>query len=247
MQTTIAGVVLAAGRGKRMGLSDVNKVSLPLGEKPLVLYAVELLKQVGASPIVVVVGFAKESVIRALGGHHVVFANQKRQLGTAHALSSAFGEIPSKISDVLVIQGDDVTFYKKETIQKLLLLHERKKAAITFLTLTIHKPFGLGRVIRDKKGKLLSIVEEKDATSQQRAIQEVNPACYVFSMRFLQKYIKRVKKSPITGEYYLTTLIDIAIGEKELVETFYEPYMEWRGVNTVEELNEAERMIGMKL
>lgn len=238
----IAGVVLAAGKGKRMGFPRTNKVSLPLGNKPMVVYAVELLERLHLLLIIVVVGFAKASVVRVLRGHHVTFVHQRRQLGTAHALLCAVRNVPSKEEDLLVIQGDDAVFYREETMRKLVQLHRAKGAALTMLTVAIPNPHGLGRVVRDKKGRLLAIVEERDATEQVRAICEVNPACYVFSVRFLKKYLKQVAKSKFTGEYYLTTLVGIAIREGERVETFNDPNVVWRGVNTKEELQEARTL-----
>lgn len=243
MEKRIAAIVLAAGKGKRMGFTNRNKVSLPLGTKPLVLYAVELVKNFGFFPIIVVVGFAKESVMKVLEGHDVIFVYQRRQLGTAHAASCALSRVPLGVRDLFVIQGDDAAFYQKDTIRKLVKLHKKTNAAVSFLTVTLSNPYGLGRVVRGSDGRLLSIVEEKDATPQQRNIREVNPACYVFSVRFLKKYLKQVAKSKFTGEYYLTMLVDIAIREGEKVETFNDPQVVWRGVNTKEELQEAQKML----
>lgn len=239
----IAAVVLAAGKGKRMGLPRTNKVSLALGNKPMVVYAVELLERLHLPLIIVVVGFAKASVVRVLRGHHVTFVHQRRQLGTAHALLCAVRSIPFQVEDLLVIQGDDAVFYREETMRKLVQLHRAKGAALTMLTIAIPNPHGLGRVVRDREGRLLAIVEEKDASANQRSIREVNPATYVFSLAFLQKYLKWVKKSPVTGEYYLTMLVGIAIREGERVETFNDPNVVWRGVNTKEEFQEARTLL----
>ncbi len=90
--------------------------------------------------------------------------------------------------------------------------------------------------------KVIAIVEEKDATKKIRKIKEINPACYMFKTEFLRKYLKDVPKSLITGEYYLTSLIDIAIKHDESIETLNVGKMPWRGVNTKEELQEAEKM-----
>jgi bifunctional UDP-N-acetylglucosamine pyrophosphorylase/glucosamine-1-phosphate N-acetyltransferase len=118
--------------------------------------------------------------------------------------------------------------------------HIVSDASLTFLTIDVTNPFGLGRIVRDDKGNVKAIVEEKDATESQRIIEEINPACYFFKVSFLKKYLKKVKKSPITGEYYLTSLVDIAIHNKEKIETVQAGFMPWRGVNTKEELREAE-------
>ena len=127
-------------------------------------------------------------------------------------------------------------------ISELTDIHFSSQAAVTFLTLEIDNPFGLGRVIRNAMGNVEAIVEEKDATESQRMVKEVNAACYVFSTAFLNKYIKKIEKSPVTGEYYIVSLIELAAKYNEKIETMRGGSMPWRGVNSKEELEEAERL-----
>ena len=235
----IAAIILAAGKGERMNSRGVNKVVVPLGSKHMILHTVDRLTELLISPIIVVVGFAKESVMQVLDGR-VVFADQNKRLGTAHAVSSALKKLPKGIQTVLVLNGDDSAFYTKDIIRNLIKSHWEKNAALSFLTITVDNPVGLGRVIRDSNGKVVGIVEEKDATNVQRKIKEINPACYIFEVSFLRQYLKKVKKSPISGEYYLTSLIDIAIKNKENLEAVKAGKILWRGINTQEELKEAE-------
>lgn len=242
MEKQIAGVVLAAGKGSRMHTTTVNKVAYQIGEKPMIVYAVDLLEKLSISPIVMVVGFAKQSVMQVLSQAKVVYAEQKRRLGTAHALLCGLKKIPQEISDVLVMQGDDAFLYKAETIKRLIDKHIAISPAITFLTIELDNPKGLGRVLRSKEGRITGIVEEKDATQEQLQIREINPACYLFNRLFLNKYLKKIKKSPVTGEYYLTTLIDLAVQNNETLETITVKNMPWRGVNTMEELSEAKKL-----
>ena len=202
-------IILAAGAGKRMNSKKANKVTILLANKPLILHSIQLLEKMNFAQIIVVVGFAKESVKNALKGSRVLFAEQKKRLGTAHAVKSALSRLNASTTDVLVIQGDDSHFYKKEMISKLIDVHFSENANITFLTINASSPFGLGRIERDKKGRVTAIVEEKDAMGYTRKIREVNPACYIFTVSFLKKYLGSVQKSPVTGEYYLTSLIDI--------------------------------------
>lgn len=237
----IAAIILAAGRGKRMKSKEINKVVVPLGSKQMILHAVDRLIELSIGPIIVVVGFAKGSVMKVLGGK-VVFAEQKKRLGTAHAVMCALKKLPANMSTVLVLYGDDSAFYTKEIIKKLIETHVNEKAALSFLTITIDNPVGLGRVIRDGNGKAVGIVEEKDATQAQRKINEINPACYIFEVSFLKKYLKQVKKSSVSKEYYLTSLIDIAIKNDEKMEAVKGGKITWRGINTPEELKEAERL-----
>lgn len=242
MDNSIAVMVLAAGKGKRMNATDINKVVLPLGEKPMILHTVELLEGVGFKAIILVVGFAQESIRKVLLGKNVIFAEQKEQLGTADAVSSGLQHLPSGITDVLVIQGDDSAMYTKELLEKLVSQHQVSGSAVTFLTVKLENPSGLGRIVRDENKKLRSIVEEKDATEEERKIREVNPACYVFSLEFLKKYLPQVQKSPATGEYYLTSLIDTALQNGEKIETMEEDNVLWRGINTPAELEEAQKI-----
>lgn len=236
-----AAIVLAAGKGKRMNSKTVNKVVLRLADKPMVLHTIELLERLGIKRIVVVVGFKKESVINLLSDR-VIFAEQKKRLGTAHAVSCAMKKLSDDTENVIVLNGDDSAFYKTATVEKLLQKHLSSGAAFTFLTIDMKNPAGLGRIIRDKNGKVIAVVEEKDATSEMLKIKEVNPACYVFKLKFLKKYLSEVKKSPKSGEFYLTSLIGIGIVKKEKVETLQAGQFIWRGVNTKEELFEAEKL-----
>lgn len=238
----LGAIILAAGRGSRMKSTKVNKVTLSLANKPLILHSIHILEKMDFEEIVVVVGFAKESVKNTLKESKVVFAEQNKRLGTAHAVKTALIKLNPSITDVLVIQGDDSHFYTNDIISKLTYAHFSSNADITFLTIHALNPFGLGRIVRDKGGNVKSIIEEKDATEAIRKIHEVNPACYMFKVTFLRKYLKTIQKSKVTGEYYLTDLIDIAIKNNLKIETMPAGEMSWRGVNTKEELEEAEKL-----
>lgn len=237
----LAAIVLAAGKGKRMDSKHVNKVVLKLGGREMILYTIDLLENLKISFVIVVVGFAKKSVMDLLG-QRVIFVNQKIRLGTAHAVKCALKYLPEKITDVLVLNGDDSAFYKEETIKSLIEKHREKDSSFTFLTINLDNPTGLGRVIRNGDGKVVKVVEERDATLEQKRIKEINPACYVFNAEFLREHLTKIRKSKITDEYYLTRLIDIAIASNEKIETVNAGYLSWRGINTVNELREAEKL-----
>ena len=182
-------IILAAGKGKRMNSKTINKVALPLAEKPMIVHAVYLLEKSGIKEIVVVVGFAKKSVMSVLG-NKVIFAEQKKRLGTGHAALCGLKKLPKDVEDVLVINGDDSAFYPQDLIKDLMNAHRLSKAAITFLTIEKDNPLGLGRIIRNKNGHVVAIMEEKDATESQRLVKEINPGCYIFKVDFLKKYLK---------------------------------------------------------
>lgn len=241
----LGGIILAAGQGKRMQVNGINKVTLHLNNKPIIAHIVNFMKDMNINTIVAVVGHAKESVMQSLESEHILFAEQTERLGTGHALQVGVNALPEDITDVLVVYGDDAVFYNSKHIPVMKELFQEQlssDAVFTFLTIEQENPAGLGRIVRDKKGKLQAIVESKDASDEQLKITEINPGCFVFSVDFLQKYLPKVKPSPVTGEYYLTTLIDLAIQDKLKVQIVKGGKMAWRGVNTKEELVEAERL-----
>ncbi|MCL5010529.1 MAG: NTP transferase domain-containing protein [Patescibacteria group bacterium] len=237
----IGAVILAAGRGSRMKSRKKNKVVLSLGNKPMILHTVELLERSNIKPIIAVVGFARQSVMDAVNGKDIIFVYQRKRLGTGHALLCALRKLPSFLRDIVVLQGDDSALYTTDVIKKLVELHKMSNASITLLTVKLKDPTGLGRVIRDNKGKIRAIVEEKDATALQKKINEINPACYVFKVDFLRKYLRKIKKNKITGEYYLVDLVYLAISNNKRVESVKKK-LPWRGVNTKEELVQAEEL-----
>lgn len=242
----VGAIILAAGKGKRMNLEKGNKVILDLHGKPIILHIIHFMKKIGIGTIVTVVGHEKDSVRARASEDGVLFAEQTEQLGTGHAVQCALEVLPEEITDVLVVYGDDAVLYNDKQshfVKELFAKHAESGSVLTFLTVEQENPYGLGRIVRDSEGKLESIVEEKDATDEQRRITEINPGCFVFKVDFLKNYLPMVEKSQATGEYYLTSLIDLAIHHGEIVETVKGGKLLWRGVNTPEELQEAERLL----
>lgn len=236
---------MAAGKGTRMQCQDKNKVAMLLGNKPLVLRIVHLLKTLDLGAIVAVVGYAKESVIEALAGENVLTVEQTEQLGTAHAVQVGLKKLPEKISDVIVIYGDDASLYPASLLNTLVIKHMGSNAAVTFITFTVSEPKGLGRVLRDENGNVSEIVEEKNATEEQKKVNEINSGCYIFNKAFLAKYLPRIGKNPVSGEYYLTDIIELALKNNEKVETVEGKNFPWRGINTPDELKAAEKQISL--
>lgn len=242
----LGAIILAAGQGKRMQVDGVNKVTMHLVDKPIISHIVHFMKKMLIKDIIVVIGHAKESVMQTLEKENVLFAEQTERLGTGHALQVGVNVVPDDVTDVFVVYGDDAVFYndKHTPIMKQLFQEQLSSdAAFTFLTIEQENPAGLGRIVRDDNGGLLAIVESKDATEEQLKITEINPGCFVFSVKFLKTYLPKVTPSPVTGEYYLTSLIDLAIQDKLNVRIVKGGKMAWRGVNTKEELQEAERLL----
>src|SRR3989338_4389973 len=130
-------IILAAGKGKRMNAGSVNKVTLSLGKKPIIVRIIDFMQQLRIDSIVVVVGHAKESVTKALKNKRVIFSEQKEQLGTGHAVQTALADLPRNITDVVVVYGDDAVFYSKKNkpyVTKMISKHLVSSSDISMLT-----------------------------------------------------------------------------------------------------------------
>ena len=236
------GIVLAGGKGKRFKTTLFNKTSVEFGGKPLVKYGTDLFSQV-ADKTIVIVGLQSESVIEALkGDSKIYFALQKVRLGTGHAVKIAVEKIKEKgwkPEKVWVGYGDHMMFYTPEIIVQLSYELDEKDKVISLLTCDYENPDSLawGRIIRDKSGNVSGIVEQKDANQEERKIKELNAGLYCFRYNFIVEGLKRIKKSPVSGEYYLTDLIKIAkdMGYKVVPVNVSFDYI-GIGINTHEEL-----------
>ena len=246
MRSEIVGIILAAGKGTRINAKDANKVSYLFLGKPIIEYCVETFKKV-CDKTIVVIGAFSESVKKVLKNHkNIKLVYQKRQLGTAHAVLVALKEIDKDSpSLVLVGMGDHMMFCKPETIKKLISYHKNKKAVISFITTNYEDPDALawGRVERDRTGKVLDIIEHKDANEKQRKIKELNSGFYCFDYKFLKENIKKVKKSKVTNEYYLPDLVKLACINKLNVFSMRVRFREIGiGINKAEELSLSQQI-----
>ncbi len=245
----IAGIILAAGKGTRIKSSDTgkNKVTLTFLNKPLIVYGVELL-QAFANPVEVVVGAYAESVKEVLKSHRVIYAQQEELLGTADAAKAgvkALAKLADKPDNVLVGYGDHTMFYKKETVEKLIKLHQESKAAISCITTFHNFPDKLawGRIIRNKNGDIVDSIEQKDATEEQKKIKELNTCFYCFDFNFIADNIDKIEKSSVSGEYYLTDIIKLAIKQNKKVVALQVPFKNVGiGINRNEELEESQKI-----
>jgi bifunctional N-acetylglucosamine-1-phosphate-uridyltransferase/glucosamine-1-phosphate-acetyltransferase GlmU-like protein len=239
-----AAIVLAAGKGTRLAEghpSPIPKVLYEIAGRPIVSYTLELLKKVGFEEIVIVVGYKAGDVKRVVGSGFK-FAIQDKRLGTGHAAKIGLANVSPGKKEILIINGDDSAFYKVSTLQKILNKHVGRGDTITFVILRLENPTGLGRAIR-RNGEVVDIIEEKDATSAQKKIKEINDGVYVFNRGWLEQNLPNIKKSKM-GEYYLVDLIRAAVAQGKKVGTFVlEDSGEWRGVNTPEELKIADKLM----
>jgi bifunctional UDP-N-acetylglucosamine pyrophosphorylase / glucosamine-1-phosphate N-acetyltransferase len=201
--TTTLAVVMAAGKGTRMK-SELPKVLVPVCGKPMIDYVLDALVAAGIQRTVVVVGYRADDVKQALARRSgIVPALQAEQRGTGHAVMCAREHLVGHDGPVLVVAGDS-PLMQSESIQTLLTEYNRHRPACILGTGTKDDPHGLGRIVRDQTGKFTGIVEEKDATPEQRRIQEVNLSCYVFNGPDLLAALDQIRADNAQGEYYLT-------------------------------------------
>ncbi|HLO25469.1 MAG TPA: bifunctional UDP-N-acetylglucosamine diphosphorylase/glucosamine-1-phosphate N-acetyltransferase GlmU [Geobacteraceae bacterium] len=211
----ISALVLAAGKGTRMK-SGLVKVMHPLAGVPMVHWPVEAAREAGASKVVLVVGHQAENVQEFFAGQEdISFAVQEKQLGTGHAVACAAPILTGTGGTVLILCGD-VPLIRPETLKGLLANHEAHGAAVTVLTTQMKNPYGYGRVVKREGGRVLRIVEEKDATEEEKDITEVNTGIYSVATEFLFKAVKSLKNDNAQGEYYLTDIIKIAVAQGKL-------------------------------
>ena len=213
----------------------------------MISYTLENLRKTGIADITVVVSYRKNLVIKEVTGA-VKFAYQMNSKGgTADAAKAGLTQISKSSKTLVVINGDDSAFYKAETIKNILKIYEERERKLTFVSLMKENPTGLGRVIRGKNGLIINIVEEKDATNEERKIKEVNDGLYVFERDWFEKNINKVKQGP-QGEFYLVDLIKLAIDQGDKMATYTLPNDdEWQGVNTPAQLEEANKKMEQRL
>jgi bifunctional UDP-N-acetylglucosamine pyrophosphorylase/glucosamine-1-phosphate N-acetyltransferase len=242
------GIILAAGKGTRLACTDKNKTSLELHGKPLVQYGVELYQKTVDHTIIVVGAFA-ESVKDAVHGENIDFAEQTEQHGTGHAAQVAVKKIQElglTPSTVFLGYGDHMTLYTPEVLNELAQKQRQAGAAIGLITAIHEDPNSIawGRVLRDEHGFVTEIVEQKDATDEQKLVTEVNAGFYVFEYDFLSKAVFAIEPSAVTGEYYLTDLIAAAKDENRKIVAHSIPFSQvGSGINTREQLEAAEELL----
>lgn len=234
-------VILAAGKGTRMK-SKLYKVLHPVLGKPMVEHVVDQLDQIGVSRQIVIVGHGAEAVQDTLGTR-VEYAVQEEQLGTGHAVQMAEAELAGKSGATLVVCGD-TPLLTAETLEALLAHHEAQQAKVTVLTAIADDATGYGRVVRGEDGNVMKVVEHKDASEAELAINEINTGTYVFDNELLFDALKQVGNNNAQGEYYLPDVISIAKEAGEVVAAHTAPtFDETIGVNDRVALSQAEAIM----
>ena len=242
----IAALTLAAGKSTRMK-SKTPKALHPLLGKPLLRFALDAVREAGAVRTVVVVGHQAELVQSALGMDYE-YVLQAEQRGTGHAVQMAESLLADWDGPLLVLPGD-APLISAEIIASLLQTHQDSGAAATVLSAELPDAGSYGRIVRDlETGRVVSIVEARDATEAQRAIREINAAVYVFDPARLFPALRRITPQNAQGEYYLTDVIALLAREGHLVEALISPDPNIaRGVNNRLELTELAQVMQTRI
>lgn len=234
----LSTIILAAGKGTRMK-SELAKVLHQLGGRPLISYSIDLARQVGSEKICAVIGHQADAVRQAVKEGDVIFVEQRKLLGTGHAVMQARDIFDGYEGTILILCGD-VPLLSLPTTQALINTHQREKAHITVMTVILQDPGSYGRIVKDTSGAICKIVEAKDATEEEKKIGEINTGIYCVDCATLFDAVSQIGNTNAQKEYYLTDIIEIAIQKRLKVQSFLakEP-IEVMGINTPEDLDKA--------
>lgn len=236
----VGAVVLAAGQGKRMH-SSVPKVLHRIAGAPLVRHVLDAIEEAGIKEIIVVIGQGAEMVKETLGCDYT-YALQEKQLGTGDAVIKALPYLSADCQDVLVVCGD-TPLLTADTLVKVIRARQNTGSAAAILTSIFDDPKGYGRIIRDNEGFVDAIVEDCDATAEQKDIKEINTGTYVFTKEALEATLHRLKPDNQQGEYYLTDCIHLLRQDGRQVTAVIAPAQETQGINNRAQLAAADKVL----
>jgi len=235
-------VILAAGQGTRMK-STQPKVLHTIAGRSLLEHVLRTADSLHPSSVTIVVGHRADAIRdKLVGRQNLRFVLQEPQLGTAHALQQTEPALSGQTGTVVLLSGD-VPLLSRSTLRRLTDLHRGAKAAATVVTATVERPYGYGRIVRSG-GRIVRIVEERDATPAERQIKEINSGIYAFDLAPLFDALRGIASQNAQGEFYLTDLVAIYRRRKLPVEThMVENAEEIRGINSRTELAEVSRLV----
>ena len=232
-------LILAAGKGTRMK-SERPKVLHRIGGKPLIQHVLEQLKSLDITTTLLVLGHQAEKVEKAVSDFGVEIVLQREQLGTGHAIMAAKSQLEGLSGSLLVLYGD-MPLIRAQELERLFQIREQEDADQVLLTAILDSPFGYGRILRNEQGEAIDIVEEQEATSEQKLIKEVNTGLNCFEIECLLASLSQLSQNNSAAEYYLTDLLRILRenGKKVAVLESSSPE-DLLGINTREEMAVAE-------
>jgi bifunctional UDP-N-acetylglucosamine pyrophosphorylase/glucosamine-1-phosphate N-acetyltransferase len=240
----ICAVVMAAGEGKRMN-SKHSKVVQRAAGKPLVVWVADALREAGADEQVYIVGFKQEEVRAALG-EDVAFVLQEKQLGTGHAVMQAAPFLEGRNGCTIVLPGD-APMITPETLRAAMAMFEQETFGAVVITAQAPDPTGYGRLVRDADGNVVKIVEDRDATEDEKKIREINSSIYCFRTPLLLSALGRIGSINSQKEYYLTDTIEILINDGHKVGAYIADFNETRGVNDRIELQAVGKILNQRV
>lgn len=231
-------IILAAGKGTRMK-SDLAKVLHPLCGEPMLSYVVETAKLMDSEEIIVIVGHQARTVEERFRNQDLIFIEQQHLLGTGHAVLQARERLENYDGAILILCGD-VPLLKPSTVRSLLDRHVTTGASVTVLTTALSDPTGYGRIVKGPGGEVLRIVEERDATVEEKKIGEINTGIYCAERKFLFDALMGLDNNNNQKEYYLTDIIHIAYKNGFKAESMVvRDHREVMGINTHDDLEKA--------
>ena len=239
---TIQAIVLAAGQGTRMNHPDLPKVLVPVNGRPMITYVLDTLSDIGIPDPVIVIKHKAEKVRETLGARR--FVEQDERVGTGAAVQATSGELRSHEGLIYIVNGDH-PFFSVETYQALATAQENPQVAIALATSQVSSiEERYGRIVRSSDATVERIVEYKDATDAERQLTEYNAGLYLVRSPWLWSALDRIEPSGVTGEYYLTDIVALAIADGYQVAAVgvHRP-SEAHGINTPEELAIAEQLL----
>lgn len=240
VQAPLSVVILAAGKGTRMR-SVLPKVLHPLAGIPLLQHVVETASQLQPNAIQVVYGYGGEQVPRQLSELELSWVLQTEQLGTGHAVGQALAEMEMEMEGTVLVLYGDVPLIKTKTLTTL--LEQSRTSGFSLLTVTLQNPAGYGRIIRDGKGRVARIVEQKDATAEELEVNEVNTGILAVTTQQLRAWVDALESDNAQGEFYLTDIVEMAVREGvEVVTVSASTREEVQGVNDRLQLAQLERL-----
>jgi UDP-N-acetylglucosamine pyrophosphorylase len=244
----LAVVILAAGKGKRMNNPDMPKVMALLNGKPLVEYVISQVKELNPLKIILVVGHHKEMIIDYFNNsdNSLEYALQLEQLGTGHAVAQAESALKDFSGNVLILAGD-APLIQASTLMNFIAKHFEDKAIASDLTAIANDPTGYGRIVRNNLGDFIKIVEQKDASDEEKLIKEINSGIFCVDSKELFPALAGLKNNNAQGEYYLTDIIDYFIqNNKKVIGVSGADFDELQGINTIDELKKVEDFLNSK-
>jgi bifunctional UDP-N-acetylglucosamine pyrophosphorylase / glucosamine-1-phosphate N-acetyltransferase len=238
-----AAVIMAAGKGTRMK-SKLPKVMHALAGKPMLQHVLDSVDTIQVERSLVILGHGREQIEKWLDGRAEIVI-QAEQLGTGHAMMQVIPHC-DEVENIIVLSGDQ-PLIQPETLETMVRLHSDNNAVATILTANFENPYGLGRILKEG-GKFNKIVEEKDATPEERQIKEINTGTYCFNVPKLKEALTKISPKNAQGEYYLTDVFNIFLDQGESIMTYCtEDVHEALGINSRAQLAQAEKVVRQRI